>query len=204
MHNNHSYSLIVYSGVKNSFEELACKNAINALKAKGKKYKIIDLQKEKFDYIFRGQDLAQYSAATTTKDSVIKYQKITKEASELIFIYESKWNGMDKFIKGFFDQVFLSSGFWKPKNLILFKALWGTTTWIKKWVVITHQPETTYQIVGDPCKAQIMRGTINALTMSRMVFGRPKKKYINLPNSLKAEDKTKEKYLNKVVKIISK
>ncbi len=204
MPKNKSYALIIYSGEKNSLEDEMLKETIETLKAKGQEYKLVDLKADKFDYVFRGRDLAQYSRATTTKEQVMEYQKLTKEAEDMIFIYESKWNGMDKFVKGFFDQVFLSDGFWKPKNMGLFVALWGTTTWIRKWVVLTHQKNMTYQILGDPAKAQIMRGTINALTMDALVLGKPKKKYLGIENSSQLKNSEKEIFFKKLRKAIQK
>ena len=97
------------------------------LKARGSKYKIMDLYKEGFDPVLSANERKNYDEKIVSED-VLKIQKEFAAHQQYIFIYPSWWNNMPAMLKGFIDRVF-SAGFALdnsskfPKGILKGKAL---------------------------------------------------------------------------------
>ena len=169
MRKDNGTAAIVYSGQKNSFEEKILKATIEGFKKRDKKYIIIDLYKDKFSPNFEGINLALYARGETKDKHVIKYQKILKEANELVFIYEILWQGADAMFKGFLDKVFLSNGFWHVKKVAYFDALWGDCQWLKRTMIFAGSLEGKKDIkyFGKSGITSMKLGTLMALKLNR-------------------------------------
>jgi putative NADPH-quinone reductase len=82
------YSLIVYAHPYNgSFVHAELEMVLKGLKARGKKYHLIDLYKDKFDPVFYAPELKNYPKGVSEVPLVQKYQKMFAESDEVVFLY---------------------------------------------------------------------------------------------------------------------
>ncbi|MCK5788000.1 MAG: NAD(P)H-dependent oxidoreductase [Chlamydiia bacterium] len=103
--------LVVYSGIKGSFEEKILESVLKGIKKRNDKAVVIDLYKDKFSPYFEGASLARYSRGETADKHVPKYIKAVKEANEIIIVHETIAQAPDPMMKGFIDKTFLSGHF---------------------------------------------------------------------------------------------
>ncbi len=196
-------ALVIYAHpYDGSFAHAELDMAISALKKRGKKYKVIDLYKDKFDPVFHGRELAQYARGVTDVPQVLKYQKMLHGADELIIIYPIWWGGRPAILQGFFDKVFLSGNTWEGKVMPVVKIpfLWGKCTWIKRVNVFTTGVTPGLAVrfyLGNPQKRGMMSGTIGALNMKG-------KHYQYTDRISSRSDKNRAKVLKKVYKKVAK
>ena len=166
------YTLIVYSGEsKKSFDYQILEKTIEGLEARDKGYIIIDLVDEKFQPTFEGKDLRLYSRGETTDKNVVKYQELVKGCNELILVYKIENNSPTVLMKGFFDKVFLSNGFWYSRKAGWFDALWGECGWIKSTRVLAYQEQTRSEarrLGKSSYRTGMTRGTLFALKVKKI------------------------------------
>ena len=167
--NKDAPAVVVYSGLKNSFEEKMLNQTIKGLEKRNKKYIIINLYKDKFSANFEGQNLALYARGETKDKNVLNYQEVLKKSNELILIYKLIWQGPDAMMKGFLDKVFLSNGFWHVKKVAYFDALWGDCQWIKRTTVFASSNEGSKDVkyFGKSGITSMVLGTLMALKLKR-------------------------------------
>ncbi len=72
-----------------------------------KKYEVIDLHKDKFNPVFREEELAVYNQGKALDPLILKYQETIRQSNEMIFIFPNWWNTLPGILKGFFDKVLL-------------------------------------------------------------------------------------------------
>ena len=166
------YTLIVYSGEsKKSFDYQILEKTIVGLTARNKEYKIIDLLDDGFNPTFEGKDLRFYSRGETTDENVLKYQELLRGCNELIMVYKIENNAPTVLMKGFFDKVFLSNGFWYLRKAGWFDALWGECQWIKGARVLAYQEQTKSEakrLGHSSYRTGMTRGTLFALKVKKI------------------------------------
>ncbi|MBN2547192.1 MAG: NAD(P)H-dependent oxidoreductase [Spirochaetes bacterium] len=100
--------LIIYSHPwEGSYNYAILQNLIKGLKKSGFSYDLIDLNKDKFDPVFKKQELALYNKGGYLDPKIKKYQEKIKNSNHLIFLFPTWWGFTPAILKGFIDKVFL-------------------------------------------------------------------------------------------------
>lgn len=84
------------------------KNVLKKLNERHISYDLLDLYHMNFNPVLDSTEL--YTQGKKPSKEVLGFQKMIKNADELILIYPVWWNGMPGIVKGFFDRV-LTPGF---------------------------------------------------------------------------------------------
>ena len=101
--------LVIYGHPnKRGHNGLILKNVLKKLRERHIKHEVLDLYHIKFNPVLDETEL--YTQGKKPSKEVLKYQKMLKNADEVIIIYPVWWNGMPGIVKGFFDRV-LTPGF---------------------------------------------------------------------------------------------
>ncbi|MFT4261096.1 MAG: NAD(P)H-dependent oxidoreductase [Candidatus Woesearchaeota archaeon] len=102
-------ALVIYGHPnKKGHNGFILKSVLKKLDERHIDYKMLDLYHMKFNPVLDETEL--YTQGKKPKKDVLKYQKLIREADELIIIYPVWWNSMPGIVKGFFDRV-LTPGF---------------------------------------------------------------------------------------------
>jgi len=127
--------LIIYSHPwGGSYNYAILQNMVEGLKKSGHSFDLIDLNKEKFDPVFKKEELALYNKGGYLDPKIKKYQEKINNSNHLIFIYPTWWGFTPAILKGFIDKVFLKKwAYYIHPNYKVEKYL----TFIKSATIIT-------------------------------------------------------------------
>jgi putative NADPH-quinone reductase len=120
-----------------SFNKSILDTIIKTLENSGERYRIIDLNKDKFNPVLEEEDLALYSQGKYADPLVGEYQKIVGETTRLICIFPIWWGTTPAILKGFFDKVLLYGFAFSYENG------WTPLLKINKALVITTSESPT-------------------------------------------------------------
>lgn len=177
---------------KTSFSAQMLEAAKKGLDAKGKKYTVIDLYEEKFDPVFYGMELANYSRGNIIDEKAKAHAEILKSADELIIIYPEIWASFNAMMKGWVDKVFVGNGFWYTMAPAMVPPfLYGTSTWIKRCTIFTSTDGAKAKT--SAAKRQAKNGTFKGLRMRNV-------RYYAFANAKTANENKKAKHLKFVTK----
>jgi NAD(P)H dehydrogenase (quinone) len=119
----------------------------------------LHLDKEDFDPVMRGADLAVYAQGKSADPAVALYQARIEAAQQLVFIFPIWWEVMPALLKGFLDKVITKGWAYEPAKI----GLKGKLTHIQRAVVITtmNTPKWAYRwLYGDAVQRALVRGTL--------------------------------------------
>jgi len=162
-----------------SFNKAILDTLIEKYKNERKEYQIIDLYKDNFRASYTEEELSHYNKGYTNDKTVLKYQEMIRNTSEIVLIFPIWWGTMPAILKGFFDRVMLLDFAFNYQNG------WTPLLNINKGTVIT-----TSQSPTDFFKQTIEHGVIQQMLGS---VGVNNVKWYNCDNVSHSprEDKTK-------------
>ncbi|MFT4311534.1 MAG: NAD(P)H-dependent oxidoreductase [Candidatus Woesearchaeota archaeon] len=98
-------TLIIYAHPnKKGNNGLILEKVIKGLKAKKKKFDLIDLYDSKYRPVLEEKELYTQGNKFISKET-LKYQEMISKTDHLIVIYPVWWNNMPAILKGFFEKV---------------------------------------------------------------------------------------------------
>ncbi len=127
-----------------SFNYAILEKIVATLKEDNQEYKIIDLYQDNFNPVLSLEELANYNSGYTNDSLVIKYQKIIKQTSQIIFIFPIWWNDTPAILRGFFDRVMLKDFAW-VEGLEEIEPILN----IEKCLLITTSGTSTKSYIND-------------------------------------------------------
>lgn len=119
----------------------------------------LHLDKEGFDPVMRGEDLAVYAKGQSADPVVPAYQARFDAAQQLVFIFPIWWEVMPALLKGFLDKVFTKGWAYEPAKL----GVKGHLDHIQRAVVVTtmNTPKWAYRwLYGNAVHRALIRGTL--------------------------------------------
>lgn len=131
-------------------------------------YDVIDLYEDKFDPTLTKQALIDYDTPSTD-EQIVKYVKLIKKASSLIFIYPLWWYRGPALLEGFLDRVMCKETAFSYKNGY-HEPLF---TNIEKAFVFTTSAQKTEDLVnmfGNPVQKAFMDGTLHFVGVQQRVW----------------------------------
>ncbi len=174
-----------------SFNNGILKKVVETHEKKGKKYQIIDLNKEDFNPVFTKEELALFSQGRSNYIKVLEYQEYIKNSDELVFIFPIWWSSMPAILKGFLDKVLLEGFAYTVGK----SGLKGRLKHIKKSTVITTADSPKWYIryiIGSGLN-ELFKGAIKG-------SGIAKAKWLHIDFIKGSKEEKREKFLNKVEK----
>ncbi|TPR19552.1 flavodoxin family protein [Apilactobacillus timberlakei] len=102
---NKNFLIVYCHPYDNSFnhaELLAIKSNLNKHNIK---FNVIDLYNDNFNPVYDNEELSLFHLGKTHDSLVIKYLKLLKESTDIIFITPIWWNSIPGMLKGFIDKV---------------------------------------------------------------------------------------------------
>lgn len=183
---------IIYAHPYNgSFNNGILERVVKAHEDKGKKYQVIDLNKEEFNPVFTKEELALFSKGRSNYSKVLEYQEYIKNSDEVVFIFPIWWSSMPAILKGFLDKVLLVDFAYTMGK----SGLKGKLNQIKKSTVITSAEAPKWYIkyiIGSGLK-DLLNGSIRGTGMA-------KAKWLHIDFIKGSKEEKREKFLNKVEK----
>ncbi|MFA7449893.1 MAG: NAD(P)H-dependent oxidoreductase [Bacilli bacterium] len=162
-------SLIVYVHPwDGSFNHALNETVQTALKAKGKKVKVLDLYKDGFNPVMTSEDLKLFGQGEYNDPLAKDYVNNIKNADEIIFIYLLWWYGELAILSGFFDKVFLKGHVYKDGDNYNIVPLLN----INKATVITTASLTKdgLKTFGDPINKRIIEGIFKMVGINNVTW----------------------------------
>ncbi|MDY0214057.1 MAG: NAD(P)H-dependent oxidoreductase [Bacilli bacterium] len=162
-------SLIVYVHPwDGSFNHALKETVQTALKAKGKKVKVLDLYKDGFNPVMTSEDLKLFGQGEYNDPLAKDYVNNIKNADEIIFIYPLWWYGEPAILSGFFDKVFLKGHVYKDGDNYNIVPLLN----INKATVITTASLTKdgLKTFGDPIKKRLIEGIFKMVGINNVTW----------------------------------
>ena len=175
-----------------SFNKAILDVVVQELSRQHKSYQVIDLNKDGFNPVMLESDLALYAKGKSVDDSVLRYQKMLLDTSELIFIFPIWWDNIPAILKGFFEKVMLK-GFAYTETKTGLKGLLTHITTTK--IFTTSQSPTIYinLIKGNPIKGVFIRGLLKDIGLKNI-------RWHNCDYTTSGSRSKKERFLQSVVK----
>ncbi|WP_045798319.1 NAD(P)H-dependent oxidoreductase [Streptococcus equinus] len=181
-------TVIVYAHpYENSFNHAILEQVKNQLTSRNIDFDLIDLYNDNFNPAYTVKELAVFKEGKTTDDLVKKYQKILKNAEEIIFIFPIWWNDVPAIIKGFIDKNMKKKFAYNVGKT----GVIGNLTNIKKATILTTSTSPTWYLrvfCGDAIKSVFINATLKQLGFKNI-------KWKNMGNIDKSTMKQREKYL---------
>ncbi len=174
-----------------SFNKAILDRVEQGLTNRKKEYEIIDLYKDEFNPVLDEENLKGFSTGSSVDDNVQKYQKLLKEADELVFIFPIWWYDVPAILKGFIDKVMLKDFAYTETKSRLLK---GLLTHINKTTVITTSGGPTWYLKlfgGNTIKKVFIKSTLKAVGIKNA-------KWINCSKTLPNNNTEREKFLEKI------
>lgn len=177
-----------------SFNKAILDAVTGELDKQNKDYLVIDLNKDGFNPVMQGSELALYSKGQSLDPLVAKYQNTLQETDELIFIFPIWWYNIPAILKGFIDKVMLKGYAYTETPT----GLKGMLTHITKTTIFsTSESPTIYirLIKGNPIKGVFVRGALNGVGLRNI-------RWYNCGKTTSGTRTKKVKYLTKVIKAL--
>lgn len=188
-------TIIIYAHpYEKSFNNAILNTAIKTLEENKKEYQVIDLNKDGFNPVLTKEELAVFNVGKVLDPLVIKYQKLLKEANELIFIFPIWWGTHPAIIKGFIDKVFLKNFAYKYGE----NGMQGLLTNINKALVLTTSQALTGYIkegLGDPINNLFINGALKSVGVKNATW-------LNCQRTSTGSDELRKEYLKDVKKAL--
>lgn len=178
-----------------SFNKAILDKVILTLEENSKSYKVIDLNKDKFDPVLKESELELFKDGEHSDELVSIYQNTLEESRELIFIFPIWWYNLPAILKGFIDKVMLKGfAYNKTKTGLLI----GCLGHIRKTTVITTSEAPTWYLkfIGNPIKSVFIGSTLKQVGLKSV-------NWLNSEYTATGSDKRRSKFLDKVAKFIS-
>ena len=173
-----------------SFNKAILDTITRKLDERSEAYRIIDLNKDKFNPVMEEHDLALFSKGDTTDELVKKYQDILMDTKELIFIFPIWWFDMTAILKGFIDKVMLKNFSYIQTNT----GLKGLLTHIEKTYVISTSDSPNWYLklfAGNPIKRIFIKNTLKGNGLKNI-------KWINSDQTTSGTNKKRENFLRRI------
>lgn len=184
--------LIVYAHPwEKSYNHAILQSVINGLKFNNHNIEIIDLYKDKFNPVFKKDEMAIYRKGEFIDKIIGKYQKKIKSHDYLFFIFPIWWGTMPAILKGFFDKVFLPQWAYKVDSKAIIHGMLNN---IKGCTIITtmNGPNIFYSLVlKNPIKQVLIKDTLK-------LSGINKNKLLQLGNIRNASEAKRKKWLSNI------
>lgn len=195
-------TLIVFN---HPYEKSYCNAILDAVQSgleKGShQIDLIHLDKDNFDPVMRGKDLAAFAKArnnaadayTILDPQVMEYKNRLEEAEHLVFIFPIWWELMPALTKGFVDKVIfpgIAYDYEKSTSMIFrLKKLKGVTV-----ITTMNTRSTIYKLIfGNAIKNSLLKGTL-------WKIGCPNRKWISLNMVKSTSEEKRKKWLMKIEK----
>ena len=173
-----------------SFNKAILDEVIKNVEKSGKKYKLLDLNKDQFNPVFQEKELAQFNKGIALDPLVKKYQEVLKKSDSVIFIFPIWWYDMPAIMKGFLDKVFLKEFAYRTGKT----GLIGLLTNIKTSTVITTSDSPKWYlkwIGGNIVKGGFIKNTLKGVGIQQT-------KWIHCGQVSKGTDKKRTEFLEKI------
>ena len=171
-----------------SFNKAILDAIVAKYNSENKAYRVIDLNKDKFDPVMTEEDLATYNKGESSDPLVHRYQSIIKNTDEIVFIFPNWWSMMPAILHGFFDKVLLKGFAYSEENG------WTPLLDIQKTTVITTSaaPTATFSdFVEDVFIAKMLNGV-----------GFKNAKWYNCEKILSGGEKHRAEFLRMIAEIV--
>ena len=164
-------TLIIYNHPhEGSFCSAIRDAVISGLDVGGHEYKVIDLDKDRFDPVMREKDLSAFVQASRNPEKEIEgldpliqvYVNKMRWAERIVMIFPIWWMTMPAMTKGFIDKVIFPGLVYKMEGGKLVSQL----SRLKQVVVITtmNTPATIYESTfGNSIEGSLIKGTFNQI-----------------------------------------
>jgi putative NADPH-quinone reductase len=164
-------TLIIYNHPhEGSFCSAIRDAVISGLDVGGHEYKVIDLDKDRFDPVMREKDLSAFVQASRNPEKEIEdldpliqvYVNKMRWAERIVMIFPIWWMTMPAMTKGFIDKVIFPGLVYKMEGGKLVSQL----SRLKQVVVITtmNTPAAIYESTfGNSIEGSLIKGTFNQI-----------------------------------------
>ncbi len=164
-------TLIIYNHPhEGSFCSAVRDAVLSGLDVGGHEYKVIDLDKDRFDPVMREKDLSAFVQASRNPEKEIEgldplievYVNKMRWAERIVMIFPIWWMTMPAMTKGFIDKVIFPGLVYKMEGGKLVSQL----SRLKQVVVITtmNTPAAIYESTfGNSIEGSLIKGTFNQI-----------------------------------------
>jgi NAD(P)H dehydrogenase (quinone) len=188
--------LIIYAHpYEKSFNHALLDTLIEGLKSND--VKIIDLNKEEFNPVFKKEELALYRKGQSLDNKVKEYQSLLEWANCLILLFPLWWGSMPAVLKGFIDKVFLPGWAYEKSKFGLIK---GKLTNIKKAIIIhtMNTPGFYFKFIfKNPIKQILAKDVLKNCGIKNV-------KLFQFGSIVSVKDKIRKDYLTKISEYVIK